>query len=217
MKLLTNILAMIFLLITSNNASATGNNEVWVEPGRSIANIKIDSSYSDIVQLLGPAQAIEGSTLFFDLKYDSTRIEMDNTASLKRALSNSDGEEAKKINTAIVTRIDTFSLIAKTRGRIKIGSTLKEVLDVFGEASPIFSTSGVKPTALFCSNLYIYKYPENNPIKHMADNFSGYLLMINYLSEGISFFFKIDGKTMHPTVVAMSVSSKRECNNLLNR
>ena len=88
MKLFTSILSMIFLLITSSIASATGNNEVWVEPGRSIANIKIDSSYSEIIQLLGPAQGIEGSYLFFELKYDNTRIVMDNTASLKRALSN---------------------------------------------------------------------------------------------------------------------------------
>ena len=62
----TRALALMFSLILSINASAEGNNEAWIEPGRSIANMKIDSSYSDIIQLLGQAQEIEGSTLFFN-------------------------------------------------------------------------------------------------------------------------------------------------------
>ena len=155
----------------------------------------------------------------FILKYHNTMITMDNTAALKKAML-SKGKESdglKNLETAVVNDIYSFSPFAKTRGGIKIGSSLKEVLDVFGEASPNYNYSGNEPTASFCSIIFIYKYPENNPIRFMIDNFSGYVLRIDYLSEGISFYFKIDGKSTHPKVIAICVKSKSECRNLMEK
>ncbi|GEM_PF-4106758 len=204
-------ITLILITLFHNNVAASDKKEMWAEPGMSIGNIKVSSSYQDIINLLGEPQEIGGSKGWPGLRYKDVVIELDNTDAFLNAIKNQ-RDWKPKIEDGIVKSIVAYQYV-KTRGGLKIGSSIKEVLDVFGGSAMRFEPNKAANSVdiIECNSIDINKYPESNPFIFLINNYSGYVLELRYFSDGISFYFKIDDTTLSPTVFAIAVSNKTAC------
>jgi len=205
-------ITLILIALFHNKVVAEDETEMWAEPDMSIGNIKLGSSYHDIINRLGVPQEFGGTNLYPGLRYKDVVIELDNLNAIKNAVKNQ-LEWKPNIKDSNTLRIVAFQSV-KTRGGLKIGSSLTEVLNVFGGTSYRIDTATIAYQS--CTTIDIHKYPESNPFSFLINSFSGYALALHYDTEGISFYFKIDNKNSLPTVFAIAVSKKTACKNITN-
>ena len=149
----------------------------------------------------------------YDVSYNNFGffIEMSPHDDMRRVMENlrKGIKNEKKELEATVLRVTSYSPYSKTRGNIGIGSTLPEVLNVFGDTQmKIIRQEPLKAVA--CSTALIFKYPENQISSLKDENYNGYMLKVDYFQEGIGFIFKLDNGGM-PKVFAITVSGKNEC------
>lgn len=184
---------------------------VWIEPGISIGTIRLDEKIEKIFEILGTPQNIDETLKYFaKIDYGFLYIETTTVESLIDFL------ERKSAGKSVadfkfkhkIENITIYDINVKTKGNISIGSTLLDVLNVFGGTNYI--TISQKPfKTIKCSKVTIFKTPEHGISGLRKNDFRGYVLEINYFNEGISFYFRIDNSI--PIVFAISISQKREC------
>ncbi len=188
---------------------------VWIEPGESVGPARIGLTVSELVSAIGPPQNAEknfdGYSYFLD--YPAMYIE----ASLLRQISDAlkgrkdlpSREEFAKLKHKVVW-ITTYDSSARTRGNIGVGSSFVEVLKAFGDTSVrIAPDSGRLPSAIQCSEASVVKAPGHLPSSLRDDGFSGYVLTLDYDSEGIDFHFKVGQGEFK--VFAITVSDRKQC------
>ena len=194
---------------------------IWLEPGVSAGPVRFGYNMENVLKELGLPDDItnayggyvdaEGFPLMYDLSYDNGLfIKMHIVDDMRRVTENFKKgiKNEKKELEATVLRITSYSPYSKTRGNIGIGSTLPEVLNVFGDNQ--MKNIRQKPLKMVvCSTALIFKYPENKISSLKEENYNGYMLSVDYFQEGIYFIFKLDGGM--PKVFAITVSRKEEC------
>lgn len=196
-----SFLILLFLLVSAGILYA--NDDVWIEPGVGIGVMRIGDNMDAVIEKLGRPQKTSGNNFWESLDYPDWHIEVSNTISLIRTLEKGHKPSGKEPVT--VEEITTYSSKAKTRGNITIGSTLKDVLTVFGDTmSKSVSTSKY----VTCAEMLAAKLPESPPSGVREDDFNGYIFFIHYY-DGITFFFKVDNQI--PKVFAISVGERMEC------
>lgn len=199
---------------------------IWLEPGVSAGPVRLGDDRKNVLKELGLPDDItnayggyvdtagrpKGFPLMYDISYDNGLfIEMNPHDDMRRIEENfrkGIKQNEKKELEATVLRVTSYSPHSKTRGNIGIGSTLPEVLNVFGDNQ--MKTIRREPLkTVVCSIALIFKYPENKRSSLKEENYNGYMLSVDYFQEGIDFIFKLDDGM--PKVFAITVSEKKEC------
>lgn len=184
------------------------DQSLWLEPGVGIGKLKLGDSIKDVIAKLGPPADIRGNKILCHLEYPSILIETTGTNSLLRALKSGKKISPDEIEST-VNFITIYGLSSKTRGNLSIGSTLKNVVEVFGDTQ--MRTISQEPLKIVkCASVDVYKFPENRPSMLREEAFSGHVLTIHYDNEGINFHFKVDDKSTL-RVFAITIANKKEC------
>ena len=203
-----NFLLVIFIFYAFTFPVLAQDQALWIEPGVGIGKLKLGDRIKDVISKLGPPRNIRGNQMIGWMEYSSIFIEISGTNSLSRALKSGKKISPEEIE-SIVNFITIYGLSAKTRGNLSIGSTLKEVIEVFGDTQ--VRTVSQEPLKIVkCASVDVYKFPENRPSTLREDSFSGYVLTTHYDSEGIEFHFKIENNSILK-VFAITISNKEEC------
>jgi len=183
---------------------------IWIEPGISIGAIRLGYKTLDVMSKMGIPQDINDYEYVNFFKYPSMDIRLSIAPSMIRAAKKKiQGKKSKEEIEFEVNQITTYSPFAKTRGKLSVGSSFKEVLDVFGDTFMTISSEPIK--TIECANILSFKFPENNRFELRKGIFTGYVLTLNYFNEGIQFHFRIDGDNSNLRVFAISIWEKREC------
>lgn len=203
----TLILLFLFLFVPIAYGE---DNIIWLEPGVGAGPVRIGDSRESVVEKLGLPVKYEGLKIMYNMSYEDFLIEMNASDDLMRRMVNVQKgiENEKKEPEAALLRITSYSPNSKTRGNIGIGSTLPEVLNVFGDTHlKIVRQEPLK--AIVCSTADVFKYPENTIASLRKEDYNGYMLEVDYFQEGIQFIFKLDDSL--PKVFAITISAKDEC------
>ena len=218
MKYLAKILILVFVFSSLVYATEPADEKVqtiWIEPGISIGSIKLSTTTNELIGQIGPPIKMEGTNFIYYMEYPMMTFYMSHANYIQRRLKHvMSDEDLKKIElkpeNAIIENMITFDLSARTRGNLAIGSSLKEVLDIFGDTSIRIDNSNDIPKILECTVFGVSKHPENAPVRP-KEKFMGYALSLRYLTQGISFYFKVDRPDSIPRVYAIGVSDKEDC------
>src|SRR3972149_12058006 len=184
----------IFLYFLIASVAYGEEKAIWIEPGVSVGTIRIKDSPQNILKELGKPYDVKGVNIMHDIYYSNFLIQMSAADDLKRRAGNIQRgikNEANELE-ARVLRITSYSQYSKTRGNIGIGSTMPDVLNVFGDTtSRIVRHEPLK--VISCSSAHIFRYPENRITTVKEDhNYAGFMLELDFFQEGISFVFKLD-------------------------
>ncbi len=187
------------------------DDSLWIEPGVGIGKLRLGDSYKGVISKLGFPENKKGTPGLGWLEYSKLYIEVSRVESIERALYKLQ-QTGEKISPeeieSTVQFITVYDSLTKTRGNLSIGSTLKEVIQVFGDTQ-VHQVSQTPLKIVKCADVNVFKIPENRPSMLKEDGFSGYVLTVSYNNEGIDFHFRIENNSLK--VFAITVSKKQEC------
>jgi hypothetical protein len=209
-------LTILVLFLIPSTQSLEQSQESWIEPGIGYGKIRLNEPVKELVSNIGEppiVKRVESMPIYFWLDYSRVYVEamgLDNSvpSSLLSASQLSPIEREYKVD-----GIAIYDKLARTRGNISIGSSIKDVATVFGDTSTItVSRSPLKE--IKCAEAEIIKFPENTPATLRGDSYSGYALSIHYIQDGIVFYFNLDNKG-DPRVFCILIWDKLECKKIL--
>lgn len=217
MKRLFALIALVITLIGSAGL-CLAEEPIWIEPGKSVGKVTLGMTIGDVINQIGIFDKIEEKQPlpFADMHYPLMTIQVSYLKEMKGMI-----EELKRGTKpdpskwkAYVDWITTYDPKAKTRGSIGVGSSLKAVLDVFGDTQ-VRETSSTPLKLVKCGHVDVYKFPQNRPSSLRSHGEWPYVLSVDYANEGISFYFKIHGKDQTLTVYAITISDRKDCEVLI--
>jgi len=156
-----------------------------VDPGRGIGPLYVGMSYEEVLAAVGQPSGtsdIVGGQYLFGRSWRYNQLGLDVKFEIDVAGSPDFNRDFR-----LVTSLDVWGRALRTRGNVGVGSTLTEVVRVFGDS---LQFSGQSPNLRQCvvSNVAI-------------DSSTGEVsLWLNYIQTGIAFTFSPDGRVQKMTV-----------------
>ena len=185
----------------------------WIEPGVGVSGIRIGDDEAMVVGKLGTPERVSGTQAVYYLDYPYIRVTMSrlhylqkNLEAIIRGKEPKEPTDISKLPGQVIGIVCYYGQRAKTRGDISVGSSLVAVLKVFGDTM----YRRMEPFKFVdCSFARIEKVPERENEELRWNDFDGYVLLLNYVNEGLSFTFKLGDSP--PAVYAITVRQRGEC------
>lgn len=173
------LLAMLYGSLLAATSSAQPG---WrVEPGAGYGPVRLGMTPDEVLASLGaPSNRREPGGTFLELGYRTSFYRF----------------QAQRLVHIII-----WDRTATTRGGVRVGSTLSQVVDVFGDSYGANLQSSPGGQARNCLGFTVEQLPGPNRLR----------LTANYRHLGISFAFVLTDDSTRPTVAEITVETPRAC------